>query len=79
MNHVIKSLKSHLEPRIDDFIGEWETNEYDNISECPSYGEVKVLVECINKIVKFYYFEPEEYLHETPREIIKNKEWFKNN
>lgn len=76
MDHVIESLREHLEPRIEEFIKEWETNKYEKFSECPTYKEVKIIAECINKISREFY---EDKWQETPREIIKNKEWIKEN
>ena len=68
IDHVINSIRSHLEPRVDDFVKEWKSGKYKKISDCPSYYEVKLLTEAINHISKDW-FEEKQAL--TPREIIE--------
>jgi len=68
MDHVINAIKSHLEPRIDEFVEEWKSGKYEKISDCPTYLEVKLLTEAINHISKGWY---EEKWAMTPRKIIE--------
>lgn len=68
IDHVINDIKGHLEPRVDDFVKEWKSGEYEKISDCPSYYEVKLLTEAINHISKGWYGKKWAL---TPKEIIE--------
>lgn len=69
MDHVISHIAEYMETEQNDFIKEWQSGLYKNISECPSYGAVKAYCDARNVLSKYYYGKAE---YETPRDIINS-------
>ena len=57
MDHAIDALKMYLEAEIDDLIEEWRSDEYQKLSDCPSYASAKAMVDAIHIMEKYYYGE----------------------
>ena len=48
MDHLIDNFDVHIEWATDNFIKEWKSGKYKKFKECPSYKELKVLIDSVN-------------------------------
>lgn len=55
MDHVIDGIKAHLEPTLDWLREEYRSGKYGKLSDCPSYGECKAMVDAVHVLEKQYY------------------------
>lgn len=53
MDHLIDDFDVHIEWATDNFIKEWKSGKYKKFKECPSYNELKVLIDSVN-ILRVY-------------------------
>jgi len=54
MDHLIDQFDCYLEWSKREFIEEWNSGKYKKYSECPSYKELKALIDSVN-ILRVYY------------------------
>lgn len=71
MDHAIEYLKEYMDMDENEFIREWKSGEYQKISDCPSYAEVKAYCDAINILVAYYYGKEKKHYTITPRELIE--------
>lgn len=57
MDHVLDAIKSFYDVYLDGFLEEWRTGEYKKLSDCPSYDEVKAIIDSMNCIRKYLGWE----------------------
>jgi len=69
MDHAISYLIEYMQMDKDEFIEEWKSGNYNKITDCPSYGNVKTYCNAINDMAKYCYGE--KYVN-TPIEIIRD-------
>ncbi|MGU9476598.1 hypothetical protein ACV31L_01145 [Clostridium perfringens] len=48
MDHLIDKFEPHIDWAWDFFYQEWKTGNYKKFSECPSYHELKTLLDSVN-------------------------------
>ncbi|MDU1412702.1 MAG: hypothetical protein E6929_07800 [Clostridium sp.] len=53
MDHLIDDFDIHIEWATDSFIKEWKSGKYRKYKECPSYTELKALIDSVN-ILRVY-------------------------
>jgi hypothetical protein len=53
MDHVIDGFEVYIECAFEDFYAEWKTGEYKKYSDCPSYGELRTLLDSVNILRKY--------------------------
>ncbi len=59
MDHAIESLQSFIDAVFDyDFLPEWKSGDYKKYSDCPSYAELKALVDASNIMRKYIGWQP---------------------
>ena len=71
MDHAIDYLKEYMNMDENEFVREWKTGEYQKISDCPSYSEVKTYCDAINILVAHYYGKEKQNYTITPRKLIE--------
>jgi hypothetical protein len=58
MDHAIDSLDPYVETTFEFmFLKEWQSGKYKKYSECPSYAELKALIDASNILRKYAGFE----------------------
>jgi len=57
MDHVIEGILTHLNIEYDELVFESRSKKYSKLSECPSYGACKAMVDAIHVLEKYYYGE----------------------
>lgn len=67
MDHVISYINDYMKADVEEFIEEWQTGNYKNISDCPHYGAVKAYCTARNVLSKYYYGTAE---YSTPMQIV---------
>lgn len=53
MDHVLNAIESHYNAYLREFMEEWRTGGYKKFSDCPSYGEVKAIIDAMNCLRKY--------------------------
>lgn len=48
MDHLIDDFDVHIDWAWDYFYKEWKTGNYKKFSDCPSYNELKTLLDSVN-------------------------------
>lgn len=57
MDHVIDAIMVHLEPEYQKLLNEWQSKEYKKMSDCPSWGSCKAMINAIHILERYYYNE----------------------
>ncbi|NMM65533.1 hypothetical protein HBE96_23430 [Clostridium sp. P21] len=57
MDHLIDNFDVYIEDSFNDFYKEWTSKKYKKFSECPSYGELKTLLDSVNPLRKYIGWE----------------------
>ncbi|AKN32418.1 hypothetical protein Ccar_16755 [Clostridium carboxidivorans P7] len=59
MDHAINSLEPFIKVTFSyEFLLEWQSGKYKKYSECPSYEELKALIDASNIMRKYLGWEP---------------------
>ncbi len=74
MDHAINSIRPYYDVIKSIFVEAWNTGDYKKISDCPHYQELKALSQAINVMSQYY---DDTNWAETPREIIREVEFYK--
>lgn len=54
-DHAIESLRPWFNQAYEELKKEWISNQYENLSNCPSYNATAAYREAMNILVKAYY------------------------
>ncbi len=57
MDHVIDGIKEYLDIELELLTEELQSGKYKKLSDCPSYGSCKAMVDAIHVLEKYYYGE----------------------
>lgn len=70
MDHLIEDFQVHIDWASRDFLEQWTSGKYKVYAECPSYYELKAIIDSVN-ILRVYY----GWTRLTIRQIVElNKE-----
>jgi hypothetical protein len=58
MDHAINALKQHLDWPWNELVREWKSRNYLKLTDCPSYGDAKAIVDAIHILERQCYGEP---------------------
>lgn len=57
MDHLEDKFDIYIETSFKDFYREWTTGKYTKYSECPSYNELKTLIDSCNILRKYLGYQ----------------------
>ncbi|AKA71230.1 hypothetical protein [Clostridium scatologenes] len=57
MDHLIDNFDIYIDSSFNDFYQEWKSGQYKKFSECPSYYELKTLLDSVNPLRKYIGWE----------------------
>lgn len=71
-DHAIDSLRVWFNIEYEELKKEWKSNEYENLSDCPSFKGAKAYREAMNVLIKAYYLPEyfDEYKIKTLKQMI---------
>lgn len=58
MDHLIDQFDVYIEDAFSYFYKEWTSKKYKKFSECPSYNELKTLIDSVNILHKYMDWKP---------------------
>lgn len=59
MDHAIESLEPYIDATFEyEFLPQWKSGKYKKYADCPSYGELKALIDASNIMRKYLGWEP---------------------
>jgi len=53
IDHLTDKFDVYIDSSFSDFYKEWESGEYKKFQECPSYYELKTLLNSVNSLRKY--------------------------
>lgn len=71
MDHAIDALRVFYDIALVELKEDWNSGQYQKLSDCPSYREARAYREAINVLIKAYYLPEYDYLRPTLAEEIK--------
>lgn len=69
MDHLIDQFDVYLDDAFDNFYEEWKSKKYKKYSECPSYTELRTLLDSVNHLRKYIGWKPQ-----TIKEMLECRE-----
>ena len=57
MDHLIDQFEVYIDSSFNDFRKEWTSKKYKTYSDCPSYGELRTLLDSVNPLRKYEGWE----------------------
>lgn len=73
MDHVMDHIRNYMQSDVYELRSEYESEQYNKLSDCPSYYVVKVYCEAHNILVRAYYHKDEvkRYLI-SPKSLLED-------
>lgn len=68
MDHMMRSIKEYMEYAVIGLKKEWESGEFDKLTDCTWYDEVKAYCDSYNALARYYYEEDPELI--TPKYML---------
>lgn len=57
IDHLIDKFDVYIDSSFSDFYDEWKSGQYKKFAECPSYSELKTLLNSVNHLRKYIGWE----------------------
>lgn len=57
IDHLIDNFEVYIDSSFCDFYKEWKSGQYKKFAECPSYYELKALINSVNHLRKYIGWE----------------------
>lgn len=57
IDHLIDNFDVYIDWAFGDFYQEWKSGQYKKFSECPSYYELKTIINSVNHLRKYIGWE----------------------
>jgi len=58
MDHLIDCFELYIDSSFEDFYREWTSGKYMKYAECPSYYELRTLLDSVNPLRKYMGWKP---------------------
>lgn len=68
-DHAIDSLRTWFDSEYEELKKEWKSNQYEKLSNCPSYESAKAYREAMNVLIKACYLP--QYVNEHKIKTLK--------
>jgi hypothetical protein len=80
MDHAIDGLRVYYDVALEELVQDWKSDNYQKLSDCPSYREAKAYREAINVLVNACYIPEyaDSHLIEPLSKQVKVFENFRN-